>query len=371
MADEYNHLDEVGLMEDRQFICSSHGLITMNNNARNLCARFIKNGERVYDILAKYEEVSVFQGKTLKEGASRDLAKAMTAFLKANGVTDHSAYLFGKDDLRLMPGAERAMKYIADLQPTFVNTSSVEQHMMSVAERIGFNMGNINSSQMPFEPIVMNKNEAREVRDMCTAVSRMDPKRIPTSLPEPGEPYDSTGWEMLRDLDDIFLDRMPDMEFFPGLTSVVSVGANEKSYALLEIRRQSSIDFDSTLYMGSGSTDHQVLDIVKDGGGLAVSFNGCASAIRNSDVAIISPDSTVAAVVAAEYYNEGIEAVYELVENWTVEHLREKEGPDRYLLDTLINISPKGLPEVVRITNKNIKAVTERSEAFRKKYYKN
>ena len=371
MGDEYNHLDDVGLMEDRQFICSSHGLITMNNNARNLCARFIKNGDRVYDVLSKYEEVSIFQGNTMKEGASRDLIRTMAPLLRANGVTDHSAYTFGKEDLKLMPGAERAMKYIADLQPTFINTSSIEQHMMSVAEKLGFNMGNINSSQLPFEPIVINKKEARELREMCTTISKMDPKRIPTTLPEQGEPYDKEGWEMLVELDRIFLDRIPDMDFFSGLSSVISVGSNEKSYTLLEIRRQSSIDFDSTLYVGSGPTDNQALDIVRDGGGLAVSFNGSAATVRNADIAIISPDSTVVAVIAAEYYNEGIEAVHELIKNWNLDYLREKTGPDRYLLDSFIKKYPLELPEVIRVTNKNVKSVTQRSEDFRRVHYHN
>ena len=371
MGDEYNHLDDIGLMEDRQFICSSHGLITMNDNAKNLCARFIKNGSKVYDVLARYEEVSIFQGKTMKEGASRDLIRTMAPLLRANGVTDQSAYIFGKEDLKLMPGAERAMKYIADLQPTFINTSSIEQHMMSVAEKLGFNMGNINSSILPFEPIVINKKESKELREFCTAISKMDPKRIPTTLPEQGEPYDRDGWEMLVELDRIFLELIPDMEFFPELANISSVGANEKSYTLLEIRRQSSIDFDSTLYVGSGPTDHQVLDIVRDGGGLAVSFNGASATVRNADVAIISPDATVVAVIAAEYYNEGIEAVYELIKNWNVDYLREKEGPDKYLLNTFIKKYPNGLPEVIRVNNKNVKSVTERSEEFRKKQYRN
>lgn len=367
MADEYNPMEEVGLSEDRQFITSCQGIISSNNNTRELCARYIRNGGRVFDVLSKYEEMNIFPMKAGKEGASRELMRTLIPILKANGVTDHAAYSFSKDNLKLVPGAERTMKYLNELEPCFINTGALDHHMMTVTEAIGFPMTNVNCSQASFDAMDIPRQEAKELREMAGKIADMDPSLLPEDLSELETRGNERGWKIIESLDAMFLNRLPDMEFFPELAAVVSVGANEKSYALLEIRRQSSIDFDSTFYAGSGPTDHQVMDIVKDAGGLALSFNGCTDTVRNCDIAVISSDMITMAVLAAEFYNEGIEAVHTLAKNWERQFLKDKEGPDRYLLDTLLATYPKKLPEVFIVNNDNVDDVAKKSETYRKK----
>lgn len=366
--DEYSPADEIGIPEDRQFVSSCHGLITTNNNARNLCARYMDRGERIFDILSRYEEVSIYTSKTAKEGASRELMKILVPLLKASGVTDHGAYSFGMDDIRLMPGADKTILYISKLQPCFINTSSYEHHMMCVSEKVGFPMSNVNCSQVSFDSVDISREESGKIRNMISRIAKMDTKDLPGRV-EPGSYLSREGWETVQELDSIFLDKMPAMDFYEQLKPVVAIGSNDKSYALLEIRRQSSIDFNSTFYVGGGPTDFHVLDLLKDGGGVALSFNGCGNAVRNSNVAVISSDASVVSVLAAEFYNEGREAVMHLADNWNREYIQSKEGPDRNLLINLLNSFPKKLPEVVNIDDDNVSEIAERSEAYRKKFY--
>lgn len=77
------------------------------------------------------------------------------------------------------------------------------------------------------------------------------------------------------------------------MESVTPVTSHKKAYQLLDIRRQTNIDLDSTFYMGGDNTDFQALDLVRDSGGVAVAFNGTDFAVRGSTIAILSKDSTV------------------------------------------------------------------------------
>ena len=369
--DEYNPMDELGLHEDKQFVSNCHGFIAKNNNTRDLCAKFIKNGERLYDVLSRYEAVTVYTSKTVKEGATRELMKLLIPLLKANGMTDNSAYNLSRDTLDLMPGAERAMRYLGNLLPCFINTSSYEHHMMNVTDAIGFPMSNVNCSQVSFDSLEMKTSEARELREISSKIARMNVDDLPEKFQEQGWGCTRNGWDMMEYLDRTFLERLPEMDVFHELGETVPIGTNEKSYTLLEIRRQSGIDFGSTVYVGGGTTDHQALDIVNDGGGLAISFNGTEESVRGSNVSVISSDSIVIAVLTAEFYNGGIESVHELIDNWNMDYIAGREGPDKNLLDTFRSRFPKRLPEVSSVDEDNIEDIVERSKAYRKKFYQN
>lgn len=366
--DEYSPMDEIGLSEDRQFICNCHGLIAMNDSTRNLCKKFIRHGDRVFDILSRYEDITLYPVKAAKEGAARRMMDIVIPMLKVSGATDHSAYEFCRNDLRLMPGADKMLRYLHGLLPCYVNTSAFEHHMMSVSDSTGFPMSNINCSQVSFDTMEINREESKEIREMISRISSMRPSDLPDGLFEVGSYNIPEGWDTVKELDGMLLGRLSDMDFHDENFGA-TVDANEKSYALLEIRRQSNIDFNTTMYVGGSPSDHQALGMVKDGDGLAVSFNGSEKAVKNSNVAIMSSDSIVISVLTAEFYNEGMEAVFDLIDNWDREYIRTKEGPDRHLLDTLLERFPKKLPEVISVNRRNVDEVAERSAAYRRKFY--
>ncbi len=124
------------------------------------------------------------------------------------------------------------------------------------------------------------------------------------------------------------------------------------------------------MYVGSEVTDYQCLDLVRDGGGVAVSFNGSEFAVRGSNIAILSKDSTVVAVFAAMFYDRGIEAILDLAENWNRDHLKRCDFPDRALLDRMLAAHPRKLPEVYIVDRDNVDEVAARSDAYRKKMRK-
>jgi len=365
--DEYDPTEELGLPEDRQFITSCDGPVTVNDGIRNLCARYMDNGGRVFDVLSKYSDVRINPSKTSRGDSTRELMSTLIPLLKVSGITDHGAHAFFEKDIKILPGADTAMRHIWRTMPSYINTGMYEHHMMCVSERIGFPMADVNCSEVPFDLIDIKRTEANKIRRMISRISKMDARTIPDGHIEPGSYVSREGWDAVQELDSMFLDKIPDMEFNDVLPPVMPVGPGDKPYALLEIRKQSSIDLDLTFYAGSGPTDFEVLDIVRDGGGVAVSFNGCERTVLSADIAVMSSDAIVLAALAAEFYSEGPEAVYELAENWNRGHLEKKISADKNITRGLLKKFPKKLPEVIALNDGNVYDAAKRSEAYRRK----
>lgn len=363
---EYNVLEEIGMMLDKQTVCSCYGFISKNNISKQICTRYVRNGDRVFDVLSRYDYITAY---LLNRADSRagNVMKFVTPFLKAFGVTDHDMFELCKSNLDLVPGAGPTMRYLYNLMPTFITTSEFEHHIMNVCEAIDFPQCNVTCADADFDSIVIGRSEAKELRDMASKISALRvPKAdyalgVPTSL-------DDLDVKIVDTLDKMLVDRLPHMDIAASLKDVTVIGANEKAYALLEVRRRTEVDLDSTVYIGGDATDYQALDLVRDSDGLAISFNGTEFGVRGANIAVMAKDSTVVAVLAQEFYNKGIEAVYSLVGNWDRKALKEVDCPDRHLMDAMLATNPRKLPDVRIVDRDNVDDIAAESDAYRRKF---
>ncbi|MFA5452041.1 MAG: hypothetical protein WC248_00495 [Candidatus Methanomethylophilaceae archaeon] len=365
---EYNPMEELGLVEDKQFVCNCYGFLSKRDNARRLCSKYIRNGERFFDVVSRYDDLVAY---ALNRENSRvgSTLKMIIPFLKANGLTDNMIYEFCKEDLQLVPGADKALRYTFNLLPTFVTSSSYEHHMMAVCDAIGFPMSNVSCTQVAFDEIPLSRQEAKAIREMSTKISNLQiPKTLYTLTN--AKSLDDEDANIVTALDEIFVDSLPKMEIDKMTKPITAIGANEKAYALLEIRRKTEIEFNSTVYVGGDITDFQAMDLVRDSSGLSISYNGSEYAVRGANVAIMSNNAIVVAVLTSEFYNEGIEAVYELIDNWDRDKLKKTPCADRNLMDAMLKTFPKKLPVVKKVDWRNANDIVKESENFRKKIVK-
>lgn len=365
MPGEFDPAEELGLFPDRIFVCNCRGFITMNNYMRDLCARFIRNGAHFYDVLLRYDELTAYVlGR--EEATAGNSLKWAVPFLKANGATDHQVKVFGDEDLRMMPGAPEAVRYISSQMPSFITTSVYEHGMMRIGEELDVPMVDVSCSKMELDTFQFSRAEARKVREMADVISSLRIPKVEYELNVPME-VDQADIKIIKTLDQIIHERIPELNAMSLMESVAPVTSHKKAYRLLDIRRQTNIDLDSTFYIGGDNTDFQALDLVRDSGGVAVSFNGTDFAVRGSTIAILSKDSTVGAVFAEQFFSLGIEAVLDLARNWDRKYLKEAEFPDRNLVDRMLAAHPRKLPEVYIVDRKNVDEVAARSAAYRKK----
>ena len=362
---EYNPMEELGLTEEKQLIMSCDGILTSNDYARDLCARSIRNGARFFDAVSRYEDLTTYALER-EEGKSHQTMKMIVPFLKAFGMTDHFAYEFAKENLKPTPGSYDTLSYLRRLLPTFIATGSYEHHMMALCDALDFPLENITCTRAEFDSVENDRMEDRRLRELANRISSM---RLPKTLYTVTESdyLDEDDATLVNELDAIFNDELPKMEAWKAYKDLLAIGSNEKAYALLEIRRKTEIEFNSTAFIGSGINDFQALDLIRDSEGLAISYNGSEYAVRGCNIAVMSSNTIVLDVLIGEFYNEGIQAVYDMVDNWNVDYLRNCKCSDRNLMDRMLSTFPRKLPVVKRVGRRNVKSVIEESDAYRRK----
>ncbi|MCK9322456.1 MAG: hypothetical protein RBR05_02245 [Candidatus Methanomethylophilaceae archaeon] len=365
--DEFNVMEELGLTHDKQLICSCQGFLQMNNSSKGLCERFIKNGDKFYDIISRYDDIIAYV-LNRDEGRSGNTARFIAPFLKAFGATDYGMYQYCKESLRIMPEAKRVMKYLTNTLPTFISTSSYEHNVMALCDTLDISINIVDRATVSMDSYDISRSEGRLIREMANQVTNLKLPRHEYELNVPMT-LEADEIHMIEVCDEIFHNKIKDLEINELMRNMKVVGANEKAYSLLDIRKRTMIDLDGTAYIGGAMMDYQSMDLVRDGGGLSMAFNGSEFAVHGCNIAVLSRDCTVAAVLVQEFYNEGIEAVYELVRNWDREKLKNRECPDRYLMDAMLAANPHKLPEVYIVDKDNVKEIAKKSNGYRKKLF--
>jgi energy-converting hydrogenase A subunit R len=120
------------------------------------------------------------------------------------------------------------------------------------------------------------------------------------------------------------------------------------------------------MYVGDSITDAEAFKLVRENGGFTVSFNGNEYAVRNAEVAVLSENNIVTAVIAELFCKLEKPAVLRILENWSHEALR-RTPVERAILEKLFTLYPAKLPKVQIVTPANMEMLVRESSEFRKK----
>jgi len=88
--------------------------------------------------------------------------------------------------------------------------------------------------------------------------------------------------------------------------------------------------------------------------------------VRNAEIAVLSEDSVVTAILADVFFRYGKRQLLGLVKNWNLEALK-KSPVNPALLKSVFQLYPESLPKVKIITGENMGVLAEESSGFRKK----
>jgi len=171
--------------------------------------------------------------------------------------------------------------------------------------------------------------------------------------------------ETIQRLDEIFWQIIPRMDSGKMLSEVNPVGGSEKAKAVQDIVEKMECSLDRVMYVGDSITDAPPLRLVRESGGLTVSFNGNDYSVRESEIAVLSGDTTVTSVLAEAFSRLGKEGAFRLVEEWNPSGLKKICGVAE-LRERMLRLFPEGFPQVERVTDDNIERLKRESSVFRK-----
>ena len=178
------------------------------------------------------------------------------------------------------------------------------------------------------------------------------------------EDFSPNDQAVIQRLDQIFWSEIPKMFVGKFLVDVVTVGGEQKAEAIRDVVKRLDGDLADVMYVGDSITDVEAFKLVRDNGGLTISFNGNGYAI-NAEVAVLSESNLVTAVIAELFCKFGKEVAINALQSWGFPALEYSEV-DAGLLKQFSNVYPNGLPKAQIVTAQNMELLIKESSEFRK-----
>jgi energy-converting hydrogenase A subunit R len=352
---------EVPQKNPRIFVTDCEGPISKNDNAFELTNYFVSEGDKLFSLISKYDDVlaDVVKKPGYKAG---DTLRLILPFLKAYGATDKKIREYSSRNVLLVPGARNTLTFVRKLMPSFIVSTSYEQYISSLCQLTGF--CNTYCTCLDIDKYEIGEEETKLLRELGEEIAAMPMIEIPENSHSIQDFFPRNQATVER-LDEIFWEEIQRMESGRMLEEVNPVGGLEKAKAVQDIVGKLGSGFEKVMYVGDSITDVQPLRLVRENGGFAVSFNGNDYAVREAEVAVLSGNTIVTSVLADSFCRFGRNQTFKLVEEWGSSGL-EKYCVPPALRERMLASHASGFPRVERITDENRERLKRESSIFRR-----
>ena len=345
------------------------GPTCLNDNAFEVCEHFIPQGDEFFLRISRYDDylAEVVKKEGYKPG---DTLKLIAPFLRAYDVTNEKFEEFSKKDIKLVPGANDTFRYIfSKALPFFAVSTSYQQFAYAVYEKLEMQPELIKErvfcTKLDLDKYKLSESEKRELQNIREEIIYLPVIEIPEREDE--ELSDETKSAVSR-LDEIFWQELQQMECRIMLKEIDPVGGKAKVEAVLKSLEITQKEPANAIYIGDSITDAEALRFVKEGGGLAVSFNGNRYAFPSADIACIAEDTIVTSILIDCFDKHKKAGVIELVGNhWNSEGFREFHIDPSLVEQFEELLSQSKQLNAAVISDSNREVLMEESEAMRKR----
>ncbi len=347
----------------RIFVTDCEGPISKNDNAFELTLYFVPNGDHLFELISKYDDVlaDVVEKPGYKAG---DTLRLILPFLKAYGATNQKIGKYSSRNILLVPGAQQTLQFVESLMPSFIVSTSYEQYISSLCHLTGFPVEKVYCTKLDLDKYEMSKEDEKRLKDISQEISAMPMIKIPKKAISVKN-FSRKDRETIKRLDQIFWEEISGMESARILKETNPVGGHEKAKAVEDIVAKLDSSLEMIMYVGDSITDVQPFRLVRENGGLTVSFNGNEYAIREAEIAVLSGDTIITLILAEVFNSLGKNKVLRLVEEWSPSVLK-KYCVNPMLRERVFELFSDFFPKVEIITEGNRERLEKESKIFRK-----
>jgi energy-converting hydrogenase A subunit R len=346
----------------RVFITDCEGPISKNDNAFELMSRIVPKGDRIFTLISRYDDVlaDIVKKPGYKAG---DTLKLILPFLKAYGATNDLLKKYSSQNILLVPGGDETLRFVNHFMPSYIVSTSYEHYITSLCDIIGFPKENTYCTKLDIDKYKSLKEEVTRLKIISEQISTMPMIEIPDGavsldyLPNKSN-------VVIKRLDELFWNEISNMQAGKMLKEVNPVGGYEKANAVKDIVIKTGVKISDIIYIGDSITDVDPFRLVRNAGGLTVSFNGNRYAVREAEIAVISYHTHITSILADIFNRLGKQKVLNLAKNWSLDALKSLCNPSLFKKYEML-FSEK-VPKIERITTSNMEKITIESSAFRK-----
>ncbi|KON26327.1 hypothetical protein AC480_05915 [miscellaneous Crenarchaeota group archaeon SMTZ1-55] len=348
----------------RIFISDCEGPISKNDNAFEVTQAFIPGGAPFYALISRYDDVLADVIKPPGYRAGNTL-KLIAPFLKAYGVTNETMVEFAAQTLVVLPGAREMLSHLTRILPSFIVSTSYEQYLAALCAVMDFPVENTYCTRLDLDRYDVPPREAARLKEIQDEIASYPMIDIPDDA-ESLQDFAENDQAVIERLDTVFWEELPGMTCGRMLEDITPVGGEAKARVVMEIVATLESALSDVVYVGDSITDVQALQRVKEGGGVAISFNGNRYAVKNAEIAVLSDNALVTSVLVDVFYRRGKKAVLELARRWSHGVLKT-DATSNALIESLLKQVPHALPQVRVVDEADVEELVGASNLFRKK----
>jgi len=348
----------------RVFISDCEGPISKNDNAFELTAKFVPNGDRVFSLISKYDDI---QADVLRKPGYNpgDTLKLILPFLKAFDVTDKQMRDFSAENLVLIADSKENLKYIRSMSEAFIVSTSYEHYIKGLCDALGFPFENTFCTKLMLDRYDLSGREKLKLREIAKEIEQRPMITIPDSAKSLLD-FSQQDRETIGLLDRIFWNDVISMSIGKVFSEVTPIGGHQKAEAVRAAAKEAGVEISDVVYVGDSITDVEAFKLVRSNGGLTLSFNGNQYAVRSAEVAVMSESSMVTAFIADLFCRLSKREVTKILVDWSREVLAASCASG-FIVKKLFEIYQTTLPKVKIVTPENEETLVRESSEFRKK----
>lgn len=282
-------------MFEKSFITDCEGPLTLNDNAFELSASFIENGDELFKTLSLYDDylADVVKKENYKAG---NTLKLILPFFISENLKNDDLVEFSRKHIYSVNDSKFLLSYLKKAMNTYIVSTSYGQYIEAVSNYMEVPFENTFYTKVNLDNLTLNDEEIEKIGEFKKMI-----------LDNP------TDYELF---DDIFFSQITEMGFYECIRDVDVVGGEGKKLAIDEIIRRDGINVDEILYIGDSITDVEPLEFARRNDGISISFNGNEYPLKVAEIAIVSPSAVATAVIANVYAENDKSRVLEFIDDY-------------------------------------------------------
>lgn len=290
-------------MFEKSFITDCEGPLTLNDNAFEMCAYFIEDGDELFKILSLYDDylADVVKKEGYKVG---NTLKFILPFFVLENLKNKDLIDFSKNNIYAVRDSKFLLKYLKEAMNTYIVSTSYGHYIEALSNYMEFPFENTYYTKVDMDNLYLNDEESSKVADYKNKI-----------LANPKD------YELF---DEIFFKEIPKMDIYEKIKEIDVVGGLGKKLAIDDIIENDNIDVNQMLYIGDSITDVEPLQFAHENNGISISFNGNEYPLKVAEIAIVSPSAIATAVIANIYADNDKNKVLQFINDYNSQNNLEE-----------------------------------------------
>ena len=336
-------------MFEKSFITDCEGPLTLNDNAFELCAHFIEDGDELFKTLSLYDDylVDVVKKEGYKAG---NTLKLILPFFVLENLKNDDLIDFSKNNIYAVSNSKFLLKYLKEAMNTYIVSTSYGQYIEALSNYMEFPFENTFYTDVDVDVLYLDDEELSKISDYKNQILN-----------------DPNNYELF---DEIFFGEIPKMGIYEKIKKIDVVGGLGKKLAIDTVIDRDKIDINNILYIGDSITDVEALQFARENGGISISFNGNEYPLKVAQIAIVSPSAVTTAVIADIYANNDKNKVLEFIDEYNsskdIEELFDEFNVNQDIKNKFFEVfTDKEYPIIKEINEDNYNEILKESVDMR------